>query len=268
VRTHTFAATAAPIRSDQAPSGAVLVLHDITEIRRLERARRDFVANVSHEFRTPLASIQGFAETLLSGALDDRDNRVRFLEIIRDQAIRLGRLTSDLLELAQIEAGKLTLEPRALSWEELVTPCLESLRLRASEKPIEVAAEYAPDLPPLVGDLGALQRVLQNLLDNALRYTPRGGRIAVRVSAEPGGSVLEVADTGIGIPRSEQGRIFERFYRVDPARSRDLGGTGLGLAIVKHLVELHGGRIEVESEVGRGTTFRVHLPNGPAHSAA
>ncbi len=260
LRTRSFSVTAAPVRSEGSIRGAVMVLHDITEIRRLERARRDFVANVSHEFKTPLTAIQGFAETLLSGAIEDTENRVRFLEIIRSNAARLGRLTDDLLRLSQIEAGKAQLELHEVAVADLIDPCVEATRLSAQPRRLTLEAEYRRDLPKIVGDVGALQEVLQNLLDNAVRYTPDGGRIAVGATVEGDSMVVSVSDTGIGIPKADQERIFERFYRVDAARSRELGGTGLGLSIAKHLVEAHGGRIEVQSEVGAGSTFSVFLP--------
>ncbi len=255
----TFAITAAPVRSAEA-AGAVLVLHDITELRRLERVRRDFVANVSHEFKTPLTAIQGFAETLLGGALDDPKNSRRFLEIIREHAGRLGRLTDDLMELSLIEAGKLEMEFRSLGVAEVIEPCVETARLRAGPKQLTLVVEAAADLPRIRGDARRLQEVLQNLLDNAVQYTPAGGRITVRAARRDAQVVIAVSDTGIGIPHADQERIFERFYRVDAARSREVGGTGLGLSIAKHLVEAHGGRLTVESDVGRGSTFSVFLP--------
>jgi two-component system phosphate regulon sensor histidine kinase PhoR len=262
VKTQSFAVTAMPVRSDGSSSGAVMVLHDITELRRLERARRDFVANVSHEFKTPLTAIQGFAETLLGGALDDKENRRRFLEIMRDNASRLSRLTDDLLKLSQIEAGEFQKEFRAIDIPDLIERCLETTRLEAEAKQIQLEAECEPDLPPATGDMGALHEILQNLLDNAVRYTQPGGRVSITAAAVRDKIMISVADTGIGIPKVEQERIFERFYRVDAARSRELGGTGLGLSIAKHLVEAHGGCIEVDSEVGRGSTFHVRLPRG------
>ena len=255
----SFMVTAAPIRAD-ASTGAVLVLHDISELRRLERVRRDFVANVSHEFKTPLTAIQGFAETLLGGALDDPKNSRRFLEIIREHAARLGRLTDDLMKLSLIEAGKLEMEFRAVPVADVVNPCVETARLRAAPKQLTLVVEVPGDLPPVRGDARRLQEVLQNLLDNAVQYTPAGGRIRVQAERREAEVVIAVSDTGIGIPHAEQERIFERFYRVDAARSREVGGTGLGLSIAKHLVEAHGGRLSVESDVGRGSTFRVFLP--------
>jgi len=260
IRTRSFAVTSAPVQSDALISGAVMVLHDISEIRRLERARRDFVANVSHEFRTPLTAIRGFAETLLEGALEDSENRRRFIEIIHDHALRLGRLTNDLLRLAQIEAGQLQLEIQPITVASIVEPCIETTRVKAAQNGLTLEVQCAPDSPVLLGDLRSLQGVLQEILDNAMRYSSEGGRILVNTAVQESEAVISVSDTGIGIPKADQERIFERFYRTDPARSRESGGTGLGLSIAKHLIEAHGGRIKVESEVGRGSTFYVYLP--------
>ena len=258
-RPRNFNVTAARIDADAA-RGAVLVLHDVSEIRRLERVRRDFVANVSHELRTPLTAVQGFAETLLSGALEDPSASRRFLQIIREHAARLGRLTDDLLKLSAIEAGKLALQLRALSVANLFEVCLETTRQLAAAKNIELVSEDPASVPAMSGDLMRMQEVLQNLLDNAVQYTPPGGRITLRAWQEARDIVLCVADTGIGIPHAEQERIFERFYRVDAARSREAGGTGLGLSIARHIIEAHGGRIWVESEVGQGSRFFVSIP--------
>ena len=258
VRPRNFAVTAAPVRAAGANS-AVLVLHDITELRRLERVRRDFVANVSHEFKTPLTAIQGFAETLLGGALDDKANRERFVEIIRDHARRLARLTDDLLKLSRIEAGRLELEMRPIRVEALVNGCVETARFKAEAKGLRVITHLPPGIPPVRGDGAQLGEVLQNLLDNALQYTPEGGQIDISASSNGDGITFTVADTGIGIPESDLERIFERFYRVDAARSREAGGTGLGLAIARHIVDAHGGRIWVESAVGQGSRFHFRV---------
>src|SRR5262249_11312510 len=229
VRPRSFAVTAARVEAlrglegrAEVQSGAVLVLHDISELRRLERVRRDFVANVSHELRTPLTAIQGFAETLLAGALDDQENRGRFVGIIRDQAKRLARLTDDLLKLSLIEAGKLELELQPVGVAGLLRACVETAQLKAEPKQLTVRVECPRDLPPVRGDARRLQEVVQNLLDNAVQYTPAGGRITVRAQAADGTVVITVADSGIGIPRADQERIFERFYRVDAARSREV----------------------------------------------
>jgi two-component system phosphate regulon sensor histidine kinase PhoR len=240
-----------------------VVLHDITELRRLERVRRDFVANVSHEFRTPLTAIQGFAETLLAGAIDDAQNRVRFLEIILEHARRLARLTEDLLRLSQMDSDRLELEIDEVSVSQIVDSCLATAQHRALENGLKLAA----NLPSIAGDRRRLAEVLQNLLDNARQYTLPGGEIVLSAEAHELEVVFTVSDTGIGIPRADQSRIFERFYRVDAARSREAGGTGLGLAIAKHLIEAQGGRIWVESEIGKGSHFHFSVPIFDAHRA-
>ena len=255
----TFSVTAAPMPIGAA-TGIVLVLHDISDLRKLERMRRDFVANISHEFKTPLTAIQGFAETLLEGALEDRQNARRFLEIIRDHATRLGRLTSDLLRLSLIEAGRLELDRQPVILADLIAGSLETVRVKAQKKGIALSSE-CDDGIAVRADSGRLREALLNFLDNALQYTPEGGRIVVRSRMNGSNAILSVADNGIGIPLADHKKIFERFYRVDDARSREVGGTGLGLSIAKHLVEAHGGRIELESEVGRGSTFSIILPS-------
>jgi len=259
LRQHFFAATVASVRAADT-LGAVIVLHDITELRKLERVRRDFVANVSHEFKTPLTAIQGFAETLLGGAIDDPQNRLRFLEIILEHSRRLARLTDDLLKLSKMDADKLELEIRRLSVAQFVESCIETTQRTAAEKDLRVSVNLLQPLPDIAADRRRLAEVLQNLLDNAMQYTPAGGQIMVGASANGGEVTITVSDTGIGIPQADQSRIFERFYRVDVARSREVGGTGLGLSISKHLVEAHGGRIWVESEVGQGSQFHFTVP--------
>jgi two-component system, OmpR family, phosphate regulon sensor histidine kinase PhoR len=259
VRPRSFAVTAAPVQASS-HKGAVLVLHEISDLRRLERVRQDFVANVSHEFRTPLTAIQGFAETLLGGALDDPANRRRFVEIIREHAMRLARLTEDLLKLSRIEAGQLKLEFRPVSVAQLVESCVETAQLKATPRNLALSVQLPDGLPAVRGDANSLQEVLQNLLDNALQYTPGGGKIEVSASCSDSRVIVTVADTGIGIPQAEQERIFERFYRVDAARSREAGGTGLGLSIARHIMQAHGGRLWVESAVGEGSRFHFSIP--------
>jgi two-component system phosphate regulon sensor histidine kinase PhoR len=271
VHRQSFRVTASPLQSGET-AGAALVLHDITDLRRLERVRRDFVANVSHEFKTPLTAIQGFAETLLGGALEDKTNNRRFLEIIRTHAARLARLTDDLLELARIEAGRIELDRREVSLAEIIEACADTTRPRIEHGKLQLEVLIPDDLPEVSADPRRLREILQNLLDNAAQYTPSGGRIWIEARVKTAGDAgpgaptnaasvtITVGDTGIGIPHSDQQRIFERFYRVDAARSREAGGTGLGLAITKHLVELHGGRIWVESEVGQGSRFHFSVP--------
>ena len=267
LRQRFFAATASAVQTE-ASAGAVLVLHDITDLRKLERVRRDFVANVSHEFKTPLTAIQGFAETLLAGAIDDPQNRIRFLQIILDHSRRLARLTDDLLELSKMDADRVDLELDRLSVSQFVQSCIETTQRSAAEKNLRVSVNLKTSLPDIAADRRRLAEVLQNLLDNAVQYTPSGGRITVSASSDGDEVEFTVSDTGIGIPKVDQPRIFERFYRVDVARSREVGGTGLGLSIAKHLVEAHGGRIWVESEVGQGSQFHFTVPVFQAQHAA
>ena len=259
LRQHFFAATVASVGTT-GTDGAVLVLHDITDLRKLERVRRDFVANVSHEFRTPLTAIQGFAETLLAGAMDDPQNRGRFLEIILEHSRRLARLTEDLLMLSKMDADRLEFETRRIPIGPFIDSCIETAQPRARDKDLRLSVNLAERVPDIAGDRRRLTEVLQNLLDNAIQYTPAGGQIMVSAGVADSAVVFTVSDTGIGIPQAEQPRIFERFYRVDVARSRQVGGTGLGLAIAKHLVEGHGGRIWVQSEIGHGSQFHFSVP--------
>jgi two-component system phosphate regulon sensor histidine kinase PhoR len=259
LRQHFFAVTVAAVRAGDT-SGAVIVLHDITELRRLERIRRDFVANVSHEFRTPLTAIQGFAETLIGGAIDDPQNRGRFLAIILEHSRRLARLTEDLLRLSQLDAEQLEMEIRAVSVSQLIESCYETAQRRAAERGLDLSLRVPSHLPDVAADNRRLQEVVQNLLDNATQYTLPGGKIVLSAETSNEEVIFTVADTGIGIPQADQPRIFERFYRVDVARSREAGGTGLGLSIAKHLVEAQGGRIWVDSEVGVGSKFHFSIP--------
>jgi two-component system, OmpR family, phosphate regulon sensor histidine kinase PhoR len=229
------------------------------ELEKVERIRKDFVINVSHELRTPLASIQGYTETLIDGALHDPDHNMRFLGIIRHNAERLARLTADLLTLSRIEQKRQDLEFESHPVNALIQEAVDVIRPIAEKKSIHLATEPAPDA--LVWcDVEAVSQVLSNLLDNAIKYTPSGG--AITVGAHPADRFVElyVRDTGAGIPAEDLPRLFERFYRVDKARSRELGGTGLGLSIVKHLVALHGGSVRVESRVNEGSTFFFTLP--------
>ena len=267
LRQHYFAVTVAAVRAGET-SGAVIVLHDITELRRLERIRRDFVANVSHEFRTPLTAIQGFAETLIGGAIDDPQNRGRFLAIILEHSRRLARLTEDLLRLSQMDSEQLELEIRAVNVTQLVETCYETAQRRASDKGLDLSLNVPSHLPDVAADSRRLQEVLQNLLENAIQYTLPGGKIVLSAETRGDEVIFTVADTGIGIPQADQPRIFERFYRVDVARSREAGGTGLGLSIAKHLVEAHGGRIWLESEVSVGSKFHFSIPVFDSERAA
>lgn len=240
--------------------GAVLVLHDVTELRRLENMRRDFVSNVSHELKTPLTAIQAFAETLLDGALDDPAHNREFVERIGEAAERLHALIQDLLALARIESDEQVFDVQPVSLHELVDLCVREHAAVAEAKSLRLVVTHAEGAPHVLADRDGLRTILDNLVDNAINYTPAGGAVTVRYAAEADVVRIEVADTGIGIPREHRDRIFERFYRVDRARSREIGGTGLGLAIVKHLVQEFRGRISLTSEPGHGSTFTVELP--------
>ncbi len=241
------------------PRGVVLVLHDISEIRHLERVRAEFVANVSHELKTPVTAVKGFAETLLEGALYNPRACEEFVTIIGEEAERLHRLINDLLSLSRIESKELKLQPKPLDLGPEIKRIVENLKPRFQKKEL-VLSVVAPSQPVVaLVDRDRLEQVLLNLLENSLMYTPSGGA-EVSLQDETDLVVVSVKDTGIGIPREDLPRIFERFYRVDRARSRKLGGTGLGLAIVKHIVEAQGGRVWVESEVGKGSTFSFTLP--------
>lgn len=262
-----FLVRAAPVGNEEG-AGAVLVVLDITEIRRLERVRRDFVANVSHELRTPLTAIQGFAETLLRGALEEPENNRRFVEIIRDHASHLARLTEDLLKLSRIEAGKLELELRPIAVGIVIDQCADTARLKVNEKRQTLTVTVDTPSPVVMADSHALADVLRNLLDNAAQYTPEGGHIEIRVDADEDEVRIAVRDDGIGIPSASHDRIFERFYRVDAARSRKVGGTGLGLSISRHLVKAMGGDIQLESRLGEGSTFTIRLPRATEQPAS
>ena len=246
------------------PAGAVLVLMDVTQLHALERVRRDFVANLSHEMKTPLTAIRGFSETLLDGNLDGPPEARRFLGIIRQHAVRLSHLTDDLMRLARIEAGKLEAETVPVRIETVVESVLESARLKAGDRNLETRGP--DDARPVRTDPRLLTEILQNLVDNAIQYSASDGRIKVATRFSDAEVGISVSDNGVGIRKAHLGRIFERFYRVDPARSRAVGGTGLGLAIAKHIVEVLGGRIEVESSPKQGSKFTVVLPAAPPES--
>lgn len=253
--------SAAPLA---ARKGAILVLHDVTRVRQLESMRADFVANVSHELRTPLTAIRGYAETLLGGTAHDPERTRPFLQVIERNAERLSRLIDDLLTLSDLELGRTELRREAIELRGVIDGVLEILAAKADGQGIELRAEVPAELPEVTADRDRIEQVLINLVDNAIKYTPSGG--SVRISARPvpgeGAGEVEIAvsDTGIGIPEKDIPRLTERFYRVDRARSRELGGTGLGLAIVKHIVQAHGGSLSIESRVQQGTTVRVELP--------
>lgn len=248
----------APILRGEQFVGAVTVFYDITRLRQLERMRRDFVANVSHELRTPLTSIKGYAETLADGALDDKEAAARFVSIISLNADRLNLLLDDLLDLSRLESEQFRIEKKQCDLRRLIESSMASVRTTAESKRVALQLEMEGKHSVLC-DAQHMENALTNLLDNAVKYTPEGGRVDVGMRFEEERVWISVSDTGIGIPSADLDRIFERFYRVDKGRSRAMGGTGLGLAIVRHVVEAHGERVLVESEVGQGTTFSISL---------
>jgi two-component system phosphate regulon sensor histidine kinase PhoR len=262
----TFAVQGSPARRPDAGDEAhrsVFVFHDVTPLKRLERVRSDFIANVSHELRTPLTSIIGYLEALLDGAQDDAGRREEFLRTIKTHADRLNALVADLLQLSQIESGEYRWRREAVDVADLARRSTELVAPQARRKRITLRGPDRTTGIEVTADSDKLTEVLLNLLDNALKYTEDGGTVEVAVEAGDGMAVIRVRDTGFGIPPADLERIFERFYRVDRARSRALGGTGLGLSIVKHIVEAHGGTVAVDSRLGRGSTFTVRIPRGP-----
>jgi two-component system phosphate regulon sensor histidine kinase PhoR len=255
----TLRVHATPIPGSPCP-GVVLVLHDITDLRRLEQVRQEFVANVSHELKTPLSSIKAYAETLRTGALYDQENNLAFVSRIEEQAERLHELILDVLALAKIESGEQAFDMGSVSLPNLVEDSVSAHRDAAASKQIDLVIK--PDLPNLNvwADAEGVRQIVDNLIDNAVKYSPEGGRVTVAWRSDKSRAILDVTDTGIGIALEHQARIFERFYRVDKARSRELGGTGLGLSIVKHLARAFGGAASVKSKPGQGSTFSVELP--------
>ncbi len=256
---------ASPLRdSEGGLVGAVVVLDDVSELRRLETVRRDFVANMSHELKTPITAIRILAETLVSDKKMAGKQRRRFLSKIRDQSTRLSSIVTDLLALSRLESENPLLEREPIDLRKVIAVSLHPLLPDDDDELSASVTSELPDSPvTVVGDDEALAQATRNLLDNALKYTPQEGRVWVRLREEGRDAVIEVEDTGIGIEPAHQRRIFERFYRVDKARSRELGGTGLGLSIVRHIALTHGGSVAVDSEVGVGTTFRLTLPLAP-----
>jgi two-component system phosphate regulon sensor histidine kinase PhoR len=258
----TFDVTAAPMPG----GGAVAVLRDLTETERMEKTRRDFIANVSHELRTPLTSIQGYSETLLDGPLADAHVR-EFLEIIRKNAARMSRLTEDLLTLARVESGEQRFDIQKVSVDELLQDALESFHEMARSYEVELLVENSAPGVHVDADREAIHQIFSNLIENALKYAGSGKKVILGAKAEEGSVEFSVQDFGPGISSEHVPRLFERFYRVDKARSRESGGTGLGLAIAKHIVLAHGGTIRAESELNHGTTFLFVLPRSDAHPA-
>ncbi|MBI1976998.1 MAG: PAS domain-containing protein [Candidatus Omnitrophica bacterium] len=253
-----FKAQTAPLSRQGKTIGAVAVLHDVTELKRLERIRKEFVANVSHELKTPLTAIQASVETLLDGAINDSSHNRKFLECIEKDAQRLHNLIEDLLQLSRIESKEIPLKKENVALSETARRAVGQFKKAIQQKNLTVEMEIGDEKLP--ADSVQLQRAIDNLVDNAIKYNKQDGRILLRARKEENWIRLEVEDTGIGIPEENLPRIFERFYRVDKARSRELGGTGLGLSIVKHIAERHGGRVEVTSRPGQGSCFTLWLP--------
>jgi len=239
-------------------SSIIILLHDITRIKHLENIRKDFVANVSHELKTPLTAIKGYAETLLDGGLNDKENSLKFIEIIKNQADRLTALVEDLLTLSRIEFGEIKVDKKSLNLDKIIDSTFQILNEKAIKKGLYIKKDIPSDAT-VYADRDKLMQILINLVDNAIKFTDTGG-VTIKYYKENGNFVLSVKDTGIGIPKAHLQRIGERFYRVDKARSRQLGGTGLGLAIVKHLVMAHGWDLKIESEVNKGTEVKIIVP--------
>jgi two-component system phosphate regulon sensor histidine kinase PhoR len=251
IRTHWV-----PLLENGELHGVVAVFHDISDLKRLEKVRKDFVANVSHELRTPVTVIKGYAETLQEGIIRaDPERAGRFVEIIGNHAERLASLIGDLLTLSELESGEFALQLQRISPAGTIRRACSLLEGKAAAKEIAIEQPPATGLCDVLADQGRLEQILFNLLDNAIKYTPHGGRIRITAADDGDFLAISVSDTGPGIPPQSLSRIFERFYRVDAGRSRDEGGTGLGLSIVKHLVQLHGGTVRVESSPGKGSTF-------------
>lgn len=255
---HSFDVLSGPLAGSAAP-GALAIFHDVTELERLERVRKDFVANVSHELRTPLAAIRGYAETLLAGALEDQENKRRFVEVIDSQAMRLTNIASDLLTLSELESSEAGTPPHSVSVRAALGAALRTVESSARLRDVQLRCEPIEDIRVTGQDL-RLEQVFVNLLDNAVKFNRPNGEVRVDARAVGEQVCITVADTGVGIPSEDLPRVFERFYRADKARSREMGGTGLGLSIVKHVVEQMGGTVTVESRLGEGCRFTVAIP--------
>jgi two-component system, OmpR family, phosphate regulon sensor histidine kinase PhoR len=253
--------SAVPMKDEGgATTGVVVLFHDITQLKQLDEVRKDFVANVSHELRTPLSILRGYIETLRDNPKIPAGELTRILGVMERHSKRLGLLVEDLLTLTQLESSTPNLQLSDVSVNNLVRGIVHDWEKKFGDKNLRVVVDLAPDVPIIRADETRLQEVLYNLLDNAVKYSQSGAEIRLSVHRRDGQVALSVSDTGIGIGEEDLPRIFERFYRVDKARSSELGGTGLGLSIVKHIAQLHGGRVEAESQLGRGTTIRLLLP--------
>lgn len=256
-----FQMTSVPMGTDNgAISGAVVLFHDITALKRVDEMRRDFVANVSHELRTPLSILRGYIETMLDDPKMPRGETARILEVMDQHSKRLGLLANDLLTLAHLESGGTSLQLSEIDLLRFLSDLVRDWGKKFLTKDLETIVDVSDDCSTIRADEERLREVYDNLLDNAVKYSGKGGSVSLAAERHNGEVILSVSDSGVGISQDDLPRIFERFYRADKARSRDLGGTGLGLSIVKHIVQLHGGRVEAESEPGKGTTIRVILP--------
>ncbi|NPV42621.1 MAG: HAMP domain-containing protein [Firmicutes bacterium] len=241
-------------------TGVVIVIRDVTEEEKLERMRKEFVANVSHEIKTPITTIKSYAETLMEGALSDREISQRFLSVIIKEADRMSRLVSDLLQLSRLDYQKTRWVKEPISLVKIVEDVITKLVVTIKQKNMEVYQTFEDGFPMILGDRDRIEQVILNVIGNAVKYTPEGGRIEIKGSSENRRVVLNISDNGIGIPEEDLPRVFERFYRVDKARTRDLGGTGLGLSIAKQIIEAHDGTIVIDSRYGEGTTVTITLP--------
>lgn len=252
---------AEPIQNEAGKvTGGVILFRDITELRQTETMRRDFVANVSHELRTPLSILRGYLETLLENPKQPPAELLRIFEVMERHSKRLNLLVDDVLTLARLEGPGVALDLTTIRPGTFLSGIMRDWEKKFVSKKLQAGLEVAEDLPPLRADEARLQELVYNLLDNAVKYAPEGGRVTLFATGQGDRISLGVRDNGPGIPGRDLSRIFERFYRADKARHRELGGTGLGLSIVKHIAQLHGGSVEAQSEIGRGTTVQVHLP--------
>jgi two-component system sensor histidine kinase VicK len=240
--------------------GIITVLQDVTEQQKLENMRKEFVANVSHELRTPLTSIKSYTETLLDCAIDDKETATKFLTVIDSESDRMARLVKDLLQLSSLDNNQIKWNLNSFSFSNLVKSSIEKLQLEAANKQQKLECYTIGDLPDIIADHDRIEQVVLNILTNSIKYTPNGGCITVYLGVMYNDVYIKVTDTGIGIPKEDLDRIFERFYRVDKARSREMGGTGLGLSIAKEIVQAHKGLITASSELGMGTEILVRIP--------
>jgi two-component system sensor histidine kinase VicK len=240
--------------------GAIIVLQDVTEQEKLDRMRKEFVANVSHELRTPLTTIKSYTETLLDGALENKEHAIKFLKVIDSESERMTRLVKDLLQLSKLEYDSIQWNMKKISIYKIVSECVYRMNISAEQKNQILEFNSDLDIPEIMGDRDRIEQVIVNILSNAIKYTPENGKIIINLSLKENEIIVNVTDNGIGIPKEDLPRLFERFYRVDKARSRMLGGTGLGLSIARQIVEAHKGKIKIQSEYGQGTQVFISLP--------